>query len=620
VRFETLHGKLFRFLLALIVAGCGISGDSQSKNPSTGVQAAAWGIPTTVDIGVKEATAPLLAIEPDDGISAVAVWIEESDLNPFDNIPPISHLYAKRFAFGFWALTDAGCPPNSGGNDGICRIDTGSDEFSSSNPRIAMDDNGDAIVVWQQSDGSDCFTTAPDVEVCNRIYARTLKGGVWSDPPVIISSSAADAPAADPDISLERDGGGTAIAVFGQWNGTVWTIQANRCVDDAAGADAGTACGDTAGEWGQTGSVAIDGGTFAARSPRLGMDDSGNAIATFIRERDDTCTNPPLGNNLNNTSSLTCKNDQLWSNRFSIGTVSWQGQTNINLGQPPGTTNNLCFQGTNTITCFSIRDTDLSVSRNGNALVVGKEFWGEAEDLGVQNNFHNGWFLTGRADDEFNGNAIGTRYYNGTAWAATQWLYSHINNLGSLTRCSSTSVQDENDRVLLNCNLYAPKVTIEPVGGGSGVAIYERYNGANERYDIQAHRFDGTNWSAANVGELVETSTLEAHAPQVDMDSSGNTIAVWVQLDGSSQWRVYTRTRTTTAWAATDAASGCTTGGLNGADDGVCNLDGDIGTEDAYFNPIISVNQAGGALSLFTGWSLNGFNDSLTKLYSVSGP
>ena len=625
-------------MMALIVAGCGLSGDDQQGDISGDLTPFAW-VATgenPLDTGSGLVISPQVAVEPDpadnDGAgteddtngSTVAVWLEETDADPFDDFPLIIHLYARRAVGANWDTDDSACPLDNrldnSNNDGICLIDIQSDAYNSSAPKVALDDFGNAVVVWQQTDGTDCFSGVSDVQPCTRIFARTLRAGVWSDPPVLISISGTDRSAANPDIALEPNGDGTAIAVFDQWDGSLWRVRANRCVDDAAGADPGTACGDTSGEWDQAGMGYIGGnsGDDLAFGGRVGMSDNGNAIATFIRVIDATCNSPQTDTtppNAGNTFGFTCQKDQLYQNRFDFGSTLWLGQSNID----PGASGELCFQnGATAEVCVVISQMDLATSRDGKAVVIAKTHWGEAEDLSASGPWgvHNFWGVTQVASDAFNGNAISVRTFDGSAWSGVTHLYRHVNSDGTFTNCTSFVNQDSTTRRLLNCNLFAPKVGIEPDSGAIAYALYERYNGANQRYDIHAHRYNGS-WSGAAV---IDVDTREAHAPGVAVDDNGDAVAVWVQKDASQQWRIYSRSNVSNSWVSTDLESGCVAGVLNGANDGRCNLDGNVGDEDFYFNPKLAMDDTGGVLGFFVGWSLDTNTDASTQLYSVTGP
>jgi len=129
------------------------------------------------------------------------------------------------------------------------------DAGDTSNPRIAFDGSGNATAVWTQSDGVNINTVA------NRYTA----GSGWGSAEIIDSENLGDVTTYDTWIAASANG--DAIAVWRQSNGTLFNIWANRY--DAA-----------SGLWG--GAVKIENmdvnHTF---SPRIAMDSSGNATAVF---------------------------------------------------------------------------------------------------------------------------------------------------------------------------------------------------------------------------------------------------------------------------------------------------------------------------------------------------
>jgi hypothetical protein len=265
-----------------------------------------------------------------------------------------------------------------------------------------------------------------------------------------------------------------------------------------------------------------------------------------------------------------------------------------------------------------------------------KTGWGFSEDwagciAGDQRNEHDGsnggaaCFPNDFAFEDYTGQAIVARQYDmASAWTAGSWSLNLLANFfyasgaGSAgigpfgSGCPTTTI--DGGRQIPNCKIDAPRIVMEP-DGTTAIALYETYNGTF--YDIQAHRYNGAAWSAFST---IDAGSPEAHAPQIVMDNSGNGVAVWAQKDSSGKYRIYTRNNSSGAWAATDAGSGCASGGLNGSDDGICNIDGNVGAESAYSNPVVAMTNPGGtdsALALFLGWSVL---DNTTRLYYATGP
>lgn len=146
-------------------------------------------------------------------------------------------------------------------------------------PSIAMQDNGNAIAVWPQTDG-----------IRDSIWAsRYVVGTGWSTPVLIETDNAGHA--YTPRITI--DAGGNAIAVWSQYDGTRNDIWANRYV-------AGTG-------WGTATLIEAD-NAGTAQLPRVAMDSNGNAIAVWYQFD---------GNRYN-----------VWANRYAVGT-GWGSATLI---------------------------------------------------------------------------------------------------------------------------------------------------------------------------------------------------------------------------------------------------------------------------------------------------
>jgi hypothetical protein len=126
--------------------------------------------------------------------------------------------------------------------------------------------------VWEQSDGT--FST--DIW-SNRFIAGTGAGTGWGTATLIETDNAG--PAAMPQIAI--DASGNALAVWLQWDGTRYSILANRYTASQGWGTAALIETDNAGD---------------AGSPQIAFDANGNALAVW-RQYDGTRYN-------------------IWSNRF----------------------------------------------------------------------------------------------------------------------------------------------------------------------------------------------------------------------------------------------------------------------------------------------------------------
>ncbi|HAK59465.1 MAG TPA: hypothetical protein DCO77_03645 [Nitrospiraceae bacterium] len=139
-----------------------------------------------------------------------------------------------------------------------------------SNVQVAVDGSGNAVAVWYQSDGTRDSTWAN----------RYVVGTGWGSAMLIESDNAGDAS----NVQVAVDGSGNAVAVWQQSDGTRTNIWANRYV-------VGTGWGSTA--------LIETANVGSAFSPQVAVDGSGNAVAVW-QQSDGTRYN-------------------IWANRFVAG-------------------------------------------------------------------------------------------------------------------------------------------------------------------------------------------------------------------------------------------------------------------------------------------------------------
>lgn len=158
----------------------------------------AWSSPEDLSAPGQNATVPQIAI--DSSGDAVAVWLRSNGANPIVQT-------ASRPAGGSWSA-----PEN---------LSTAGQEATV--PQVAMDGAGDAVVVWVRSNGSNKIVQAA---------SRGAGGGVWSAP-VDLSEVGQDAgnpqvaidPAGDAVAVWERsNGANTIIQAARRPSGGSWTV------------------------------------------------------------------------------------------------------------------------------------------------------------------------------------------------------------------------------------------------------------------------------------------------------------------------------------------------------------------------------------------------------------
>lgn len=213
-----------------------------------------WGVTAELieTVNTGGATGPQIAIDPSG--NAMAVWFQ------YDG--SINNIWANRYTFGSgW---------------GIAKLIETDITNSAESPQIAVDANGNALAVWQQTDGTRYNIMA------NRYIAST---NTWGGAALIEIDNFG--PAYQPQIAI--DSNGNALAVWQQNTATGVNIWANRYT---AGA----------GTWG-TATLVESNSVGSSSHPQIAFDTNGNALAVWD-QNDGFRTN-------------------IWSNRYTAGTGTW---------------------------------------------------------------------------------------------------------------------------------------------------------------------------------------------------------------------------------------------------------------------------------------------------------
>ena len=206
--------------------------------------------PSTIDSASGSSNAAQVAYDRQG--NAIAVWSQTDGAT--------NNIYVNRYngTTGTWG--------------GAQLLESGSG--SADNPQVAIDNQGNAMAVWTQSDG-----------VTNNIYARrfTIATGTWGIAQLIESGVGyADSP------QVGVDNQGNAMAVWAQNDGVTNNIYANRY-------------NVATGTWGTA--QLIETGIGYAAGQRIAVDTLGNAMAVWS-QADGATTN-------------------LYANRYNVATGTW---------------------------------------------------------------------------------------------------------------------------------------------------------------------------------------------------------------------------------------------------------------------------------------------------------
>ncbi|MBI5755888.1 MAG: hypothetical protein HZA12_03095 [Nitrospirae bacterium] len=369
-----------------------------------------------------------------------------------------------------------------------------------SDPEVAMDDRGNAIVIWRQRDSETTLTYS--------IWVNRYEMGTGWVTPVRIGGSY-------PEYhQVSMDGSGNAIVVWRERDGelsTTYSILANRF---AVGSGWGTA-------------TAIENNANGASDakPRMAMDDSGNAIVVWEYSASIWANRYEVGNGwgtaeiIDDETVYAAYDPVVAMNNGGNAIAVWQqyqssGSTVFAKGYVVG-----AGWGTATQIAYSgyADDFDVAMDSSGNAVAV----WDEAEYDIWANRYEAGtsWgdptlLATSYFDVDKpqvamddTGNAIvvwvqeddiySKRYEVGTGWG----------NIINLETSGTTA--------------YDPQVAMDDTGNAIVVWM--------QGYNIYANHYEvNTGWGTA---EKIESNTGSAVDPRLVMDSSGNAVAVWESGD-----------------------------------------------------------------------------------------
>jgi len=197
---------------------------SNRRTPSDG-----WGTAERIDDGTGDAIEPQVAVDPEG--NAVAVW-QQSDGTRDD-------IWSNRYT-----------PTDGWGAAELIETDAGDARW----PQVAMDSNGNAVAVWQQSDGTR-----------DNIWARPYTpGNGWGTRGPIETKDAGSA--TRPQVAMNPNG--NAVAVWQQSDGTTDSIWSNRYTA-------------TSNNWGNAELIEDNAGD--ALAPQVAMDAQGNAVAVWAQ-------------------------------------------------------------------------------------------------------------------------------------------------------------------------------------------------------------------------------------------------------------------------------------------------------------------------------------------------
>jgi len=354
-------------------------------------------------------------------------------------------------------------------------------------PRIAASAKGNVFVLWLQHNGSNYSAWAN----------RYLPNIGWGQAVALEGTHEFDS--FDPTIAVDKNG--NALALWDRYDGTHWSVYADRYTVGAGWSGAQVI----------TNSVASSG-----TIPEVAFDNNGNAIAVWAQYADD------------GTQSII-------ADRYAVGS-GWSAPVVINDGDDA--TNQLSAR-----IDFDAQGNAIAIwqaNRNGVTLIWSNRYvaggnWGTPQIIQSDQTTN---AFSPQLDVGDNGDAI-------AVWEQADNVYASRYVVGSGWSAAT---------VLSSTNGYGPQVAVN--GKGDAIAVWTQVIVTNNGSEIPSTRgiiwgsryTTGGGWEAATL--LQSPNGFSADSPQITIDANGNGLAAWNQFNGSV-YRIYTtRYQVNVGWSA----------------------------------------------------------------------
>ncbi len=399
----------------------------------------------------------------DDNGNAVIVWAQSDG--------SCDQVFKSEYRGGAWthpsSLTDNISP------DGTCVLD----DF----PQVAMDNNGNAIIVWEQLDGT-----------YYQIYKSEYRSGAWTHPSSLTANISPDGQNAEfPQVAMDNNG--NAVIVWQQSDGTNSQIFKSEYRN---------------GAWTHpsslTANISPDGQN--AELPQAAMDDNGNAVIVWLQS-DGT-------------------NYQIFKSEYRNG--AWT--------HPSSPTDNISPDGKHAY------EPQAAMDNNGNAVIVWYQDDGSGEDQIFKSEYRNGaWTHPANLTDNIspdvqyasdpqvamddNGNAV-------IVWQQLDGTYNQIYKSeyrgGVWTHPSALTDNISPD----GQGAYYPQVAVD--NNGNAVIVWQQFDNGGLKYQIFKSEYRNNAWShPSSLTDNISPDGQSAFSPQAAMDNNGNAVIVWYQSDGT---------------------------------------------------------------------------------------
>jgi len=435
----------------IVYNGAGLVVSNGAVLTVTAAQPSQWQAAVPVESNSVSAQFPQVAANASG--AAVAVW-QQGWTGPLGF--PVLSIWASRYTpAGGWGAPQ---PISDGTN-------------TAQNPQIAVDTDGNAIAVWQQSDNF------RDSIWANRY---TVAGG-WAAPQLIETT---DGNAGNPQIAV--DGTGNAVAVW--WQN----------VNAAPSSPIGTAANRYIAGSGWSGAVAISShaGNGATFGPQIAFDAAGNAMATWC------------------WSGATVA-PHMWAARHSYA-AGWSGAIAIDHADSLGcsTSPNVAFDAAgNAVAVWHRNNGSFEQVRTNRYSAAGG--WGTADWLAAA---PPNYSRNARVAVDASGDAI-------AVWEQQVGATANAHVMASRWRPASGWDEPVSIKTDANGSAFGPRIGIDAAGNAT-VAWYQR-DALNIVYNVWAHRYQPAGgWTDA---VQIDGHNQDAQRPALAVDAVGRVTVVWEQ-------------------------------------------------------------------------------------------
>ncbi len=383
----------------------------------------------------------------DNNGNALVVWVQKDDAR--------TNIQANRFNGSAWSSAE------------LIETDNAGDALW---PQVALDNSGNALAVWAQSDG-----------VRTNIQANRFDGEDWDDAELIETDNAGDA--LWPQVAFDNNG--NALAVWAQSDGVRTNIQANR-FDGSA--------------WNTTELIETD-NAGDALWPQVVFDNNGNALAVWVQS-DGIRTNI-WANRFNGSSwgvAELIETDNAGSTLWPQVAFDGNGNALVVWAQSDGTRYSIHanrFNGSNwggveLIETNNAEDAfkpQIAFDSKGNALALWGQYDGDRTNIWA--NRFNGfvWSIAELIETDDVGNAFGAQVaFDNSGNAFAVWVQNdgfryniRANRFDGASWGTAELIETDNTG-----DAFKPQIAFD--SSGNALAVWKQYSGVHE--NIRVNRFE----------------------------------------------------------------------------------------------------------------------------------